>query len=489
VRRAKIVCTLGPATAGERRIRELVYAGMDVARLNMSHGTHEDHAESYRLVREASDASGHGVGILADLQGPKIRLEKFSGGPVQLTRGMTWTITTREVDGNAEICGTTYEGLAGDVQAGDPILIDDGRVRLRVTEVKDGTDVVCEVLVGGKVSDNKGINLPGVAVSVPALSEKDIEDLRFALHLSVDYIALSFVRSAADVEDVRRIMREEGVTLPVIAKIEKPQAIENLDEVIAAFDGFMVARGDLGVECPAEEVPFLQKTIIDKARLNAKPVIVATQMLESMISSPSPTRAEVSDVANAILDGADAVMLSGETGVGEYPVHTVETMARIVMATEAHAMEQQEVGTLRTLHWDPHTKPGVIAKAAGEVAERIEAKYVVAFTQSGDSARRMSRLRGPVPILAFTPEAKTRSQLSLSWGVETFKTLMVEHTDEMVAQVDEQLLNIGRVEKGDLVVIIAGSPPGIPGSTNALRVHRMGDAVDGVAPAYRRIQE
>jgi len=486
VRRAKIVCTLGPATSNERRITELVYAGMDVARLNMSHGTHEDHAEVYRLVRKAADASGRGVGILADLQGPKIRLETFSGGPVQLTRGMVWTITTREVDGNSEISGTTYKGLAGDVKPGDPILIDDGKVRLRVTEVKDGTDVVCEVLVGGKVSDNKGINLPGVAVSVPALSEKDIDDLRFALHLTVDFIALSFVRSAADVEDVRRVMREENVVLPVIAKIEKPQAIENLDEVIAAFDGFMVARGDLGVECPAEEVPFLQKTIIDKARLNAKPVIVATQMLESMTTSPSPTRAEVSDVANAILDGADAVMLSGETGVGEYPVVAVETMARIVMATELHALEQQEVGTLRVLAWDPHTTGGVIAKAAGEVAERIDAKYVVAFTQSGDSARRMSRLRGPVPILAFTPEAQTRSRLSLSWGVETFKTAAVEHTDEMVAQVDEQLLKIGRVEKGDLVVIIAGSPPGIPGSTNALRVHHMGDAVDGVAPAYRR---
>jgi pyruvate kinase len=408
---------------------------------------------------------------------------------VQLNRGMTWTITTRDVDGNDKICGTTYKGLAGDVAPGDPILIDDGKVRLRVTEVKDGTDVVCEVLVGGKVSNHKGINLPGVAVSVPALSEKDIEDLRFALHLTVDFIALSFVRSAADVEDVRRVMREENVSLPVIAKIEKPQAIDNLDEVISAFDGFMVARGDLGVECPAEEVPFLQKKIIDKARLNAKPVIVATQMLESMITSPSPTRAEVSDVANAILDGADAVMLSGETGVGEYPVHTVETMARIVQATEQHAMEQHEVGTLRVLPWDPHTKSGVIAKAAGEVAERIDAKYVVAFTQSGDSARRMSRLRGSVPVLAFTPEAQTRSQLSLSWGVETFKTASVEHTDEMVAQVDEQLLNIGRVDKGDLVVIIAGSPPGIPGSTNAMRVHRMGDAVDGVAPAYKRLQE
>jgi pyruvate kinase len=374
------------------------------------------------------------------------------------------------------------------VSAGDPILIDDGKVRLRVTAV-EGQDVRTEVLVGGKVSNHKGINLPGVAVSVPALSEKDIEDLRFALHLTVDFVALSFVRSAADVEDVRRIMREENIHRPVIAKIEKPQAIDNLDEVIAAFDGFMVARGDLGVECPPEEVPFLQKTIVDKARLNAKPVIVATQMLESMISSPTPTRAEVSDVANAILDGADAVMLSGETGVGEYPVVAVETMARIITATESHAMTQQEVGTLRALPWDPHTKSGIIAKAAGEVAERVGAKYVVAFTQSGDSARRMSRFRGPVPVLAFTPEAQTRSQLSLSWGVETFKTQTVEHTDEMVAQVDEQLLNIGRVEKGDLVVIIAGSPPGIPGSTNALRVHRMGDAVDGVAPAYRRIQE
>ncbi|GCD89488.1 pyruvate kinase [Nocardioides sp. LS1] len=486
MRRAKIVCTLGPATASPRRIKELVYAGMDVARLNMSHGSHEDHAESYRLVREASDTSGHGVGIFADLQGPKIRLETFADGPVQLRRGQQWTITTRDVEGDAEICGTTYKGLPGDVNVGDPILIDDGKVRLRVTGVDD-TDVTCDVLVGGKVSNNKGINLPGVAVSVPALSEKDIEDLRFALHLTVDFIALSFVRNAQDAEDVRRIMREEGVMLPVIAKIEKPQAVENLDEVIAAFDGFMVARGDLGVECPLEDVPFLQKQIIEKARLNAKPVIVATQMLESMISNPAPTRAEASDVANAVLDGADAVMLSGETSVGEYPVHTVETMARIITATEKHAMEGV-LGQVKEIDWDPHTRSGVIAKAAEEVAERVEAKYVVAFTKSGDSARRMSRLRGPIPVLAFTPEASVRSQLSLSWGVETFKTLEVEHTDEMVRQVDEQLLQIGRVEEGDLVVIIAGSPPGIPGSTNALRIHRMGDAINEAAPAYRRKQ-
>lgn len=485
MRRAKIVCTLGPATSSPRRIRELVYAGMDVARLNMSHGSHADHAESYRLVREASDASGHGVGIFADLQGPKIRLERFADGPVVLRRGQVWTITTRDVPGDLESCGTTYKGLPGDVGVGDPILIDDGKIRLRVTGVDD-TDVTTEVLVGGKVSDNKGINLPGVAVSVPALSEKDVEDLRFALSLSVDFIALSFVRDAKDAEDVRAIMREEGVMVPVIAKIEKPQAIENLDEVVAAFDGIMVARGDLAVECPLEDVPFLQKQIIQKARLNAKPVIVATQMLESMISSPSPTRAEASDVANAVLDGSDAVMLSGETGVGEYPVVTVETMGRIISSTERQALSAGAVAGVREIDWDPHTNGGVIAKAAAEVAERVGAKYVVAFTQSGDSARRMSRLRGPIPILAFTPEAVVRSQLSLSWGVETFKTAPVEHTDEMVRQVDEQLLRIGRVQEGDLVVIIAGAPPGIPGSTNALRIHRMGDAINEVAPAYRR---
>jgi pyruvate kinase len=485
VRRAKIVCTLGPATSSERRIRELVYAGMDVARLNMSHGTHADHAEAYRLVRAASDASGHGVGIFADLQGPKIRLGKFPEGKVPLSRGQRWTITTRDVPGDATVGATTYAGLPGDVSVGDPILIDDGKVRLRVTGV-EGTEVHTEVLVGGPVSNHKGINLPGVAVSVPALSEKDIEDLRFALSLSVDFVALSFVRDAKDAEDVRKIMREEGMMLPVIAKIEKPQAIDNLDEVIAAFDGFMVARGDLAVECPLEDVPFLQKTIVEKARLNAKPVIVATQMLESMISSPSPTRAEASDVANAVLDGADAVMLSGETGVGEYPVHTVETMARIISATEQHAVESTSAGVFARIAWDPHTKSGVIAKAAAEVAERIGAKYVVAFTQSGDSARRMSRLRGTTPVLAFTPEGRVRSQLALSWGVETFRTSNVEHTDEMVRQVDEQLLEIGRVAEGDLVVIIAGSPPGIPGSTNALRIHRMGDAINELAPAYRR---
>jgi pyruvate kinase len=480
VRRAKIVCTLGPAVNTPERIQALVDAGMDVARLNLSHGSYADHEKVYRMVRDAADTSGHGVGIFADLQGPKIRLGKIVGGPVQLAAGAQFTITTRDVPGDASVASTTYQGLPGDVSVGDPILIDDGKVRLEVLAV-DGSDVLTRVEVPGPISDNKGINLPGVAVSVPAMSEKDVEDLRWALHMTVDFIALSFVRSAADVEDVRKVMREEGVFLPVIAKIEKPQAIENIEEIVDAFDGFMVARGDLGVECPLEDVPFLQKQVIEVARRHAKPVIVATQMLESMISSPRPTRAEASDVANAVLDGADAVMLSGETSVGAFPIETVQTMARIIASTEDHGLAR-----MAAIDWQPRTRGGVIAKAAAEVAERIGAKYLVAFTQSGDSARRLSRYRGPTPMLAFTPVPVVRSQLALSWGIETFLGESVEHTDEMVRQVDEHLLRVGRVQEGDLVVIIAGAPPGIPGSTNALRIHRMGDAINGVAPAYRR---
>ncbi len=473
------MCTLGPATSSKERIRGLVDAGMDVARLNLSHGSYAEHEAVYRLVRTASDEAGHGVGVFVDLQGPKIRLGKFKEGSSRLQTNQSFTITTRELAGNNQIASTTYEGLPGDVSAGDQVLIDDGKVRLRVTEV-ESTEVHTQVVVGGRISDHKGINLPGVPVSVPAMSEKDIEDLRWGLHLSVDFVALSFVRSAKDAEDVRRVMREEGVLLPVIAKIEKPQAIANLDEIVKAFDGFMVARGDLGVECPLEDVPFLQKRVIEKARRNAKPVIVATQMLESMISNPAPTRAEASDVANAVLDGADAVMLSGETSVGEYPIETVCTMSRIISSTEDH-----ELHHMAAIDWQPRTRGGVIAKAAAEVAARVGAKYLVAFTQSGDSARRLARYRGKIQVLAFTPEPIVRSQLSMTWGVETFLTTPVEHTDQMVRQVDDQLLKIGRVKEGDLVVIIAGSPPGIPGSTNALRVHRMGDAINEITPAYR----
>ncbi len=376
--------------------------------------------------------------------------------------------------------GRRTRAFPDDVGAGDPILIDDGKVRLRVDSV-DGQDVHTTVMVGGKVSDNKGINLPGVAVSVPALSEKDVEDLRWALRIGVDFIALSFVRSATDVDDVHKVMDEEGRRIPVIAKIEKPQALEAIDGIVESFDGIMVARGDLGVECPLEDVPVHQKLVIDKARRRAKPVIVATQMLESMIENPRPTRAEASDVANAVLDGADAVMLSGETSVGAYPIEAVETMARIIESTEDHGLAH-----MATIDWNPETRGGIIAMAAVDVAARCGARFIVAFTQSGSSARWLALQRNDIPVIAFTPLDSTRSQLAMSWGVETFKTVEVEHTDEMVRQVDEQLLETGRVVEGDTVIIIAGSPPGIPGSTNAMRIHQMGDAINEVAPAYRR---
>jgi len=470
-RRAKIVSTIGPACSSEEQIYALVKAGIDVARLNMSHGDHATHEAVYHRIRAASDATGHGVGILADLQGPKIRIGRFAEGPVRLSFDDEFTITTEDVPGNHKQVSTSYKGLPGDVTVGDTILIDDGRIALAVTDV-DGPRVHTRVMVGGVLSDNKGLNLPGVPVSVPALTEKDEADLRWALRLGIDMIALSFVRSPADAEVCYRIMEEEGVRVPLIAKIEKPQAVEALPEIVAAFDGIMVARGDLGVELPLEQVPIVQKRAIELCREKARPVIVATQMLESMISSPRPTRAEASDVANAIYEGADAVMLSGETSVGQYPVEAVQTMSRIAIATERDTLR-----AVHSLDRKPETVGGAIARAAAEVGAIVGAKALVAFTMSGETARRLARYRSPIPLLAFTTVQATRSQLSLVWGVETFIVPHVDHTDDMVRQVDQALLEIGRCQKGDRVVIVAGSPPGTPGSTNALRVHRIGDAI------------
>jgi pyruvate kinase len=441
---------------------------MDVARLNMSHGDYPDHLHNIEGVRAAAREVGRPISIFADLQGPKIRLGRFAEGSAQLAYGARFTITTDDCPGDVDRCSTTFKQLPGDVRPGDLILIDDGRIQLQAEDVTD-TDVITTVKVGGPVSNNKGINLPGVAVSVPALSEKDKADLRWALAQGVDMIAMSFVRSAADVEEARKIMAEEGRTVPIIAKIEKPQAVENLDEIIDAFDAFMVARGDLGVELPLEEVPLVQKRIVTAARRWAKPVIVATQMLESMISAPRPTRAEASDVANAVLDGADAVMLSGETSVGQYPVITVETMARIINETENHGMAE-----MHAIDWDPHTTAGVVTKSAADIAAGVNARYLVAFTHSGDSARRLSRLRSSIPVLAFTPLESTQAQLTLSWGIETFLVPMVTHTDDMIRQVDKALTESGRIAEGERVVIIAGSPPGRAGSTNMIRVRRIG---------------
>ncbi|MBD8703463.1 pyruvate kinase [Frigoribacterium sp. CFBP9039] len=481
MRRAKIVATLGPATSSYDDIRAIIDAGVDVARMNLSHGSYDVHESVYKNVRQAADDAGRPVAVLVDLQGPKIRLGKFSDGPHDLAVGDVFKITTEDILGTRDICGTTFKGLPADVSAGDPLLIDDGRVKLRVLE-SDGTTVTTEVVVAGTVSNNKGINLPGVAVNVPALSEKDEADLRWGLTLGADLIALSFVRDADDVDRVHEIMAEEGRKVPVIAKIEKPQAVDNLEAIIDAFDGIMVARGDLGVELPLEAVPIVQKHAVELSRRMAKPVIVATQMLESMISSPIPTRAETSDVANAVLDGTDAVMLSGETSVGEYPVITVQTMARIVQSTEEHGLER-----IPPLGTKPRTQGGAITLAAADVADFVQAKFLCVFTESGDSVRRMSRLRHSIPILAFTPNEATRRRMALSWGVQSHLVENVTHTDAMFAQVDDILLGKKLADVGDKVIVIAGTPPGIAGSTNDLRVHRVGDAHGEAAPAYAEL--
>ncbi|MBM9466825.1 pyruvate kinase [Nakamurella leprariae] len=467
-RRAKIVCTLGPATSSEEAITALIEAGMNVARMNFSHGDHADHQAVHANVRAAAAKLGRTVGILADLQGPKIRLGRFTDGPHQWNNGDTVTITVDDVEGTRERVSTTYKGLANDARPGDRLLIDDGKVGLVVLEVK-GNDVVCSVTEGGPVSNNKGISLPGMNVSVPALSEKDIEDLKFALSLGVDFIALSFVRSPSDVDLVHAVMDEVGATrIPVIAKLEKPEAVANLEAIVLAFNGIMVARGDLGVELPLEQVPLFQKRAVQVARENAKPVIVATQMLDSMIEHSRPTRAEASDVANAVLDGADALMLSGETSVGKYPIITVKTMSRIIEAIEAQSV------TAPPLTHTPRTRGGVLSFAARDIGERVNAKAVVAFTFSGDTVRRLSRLHTKLPVLAFTPLAAVRNQLSLTWGTRTYEVAAVESTDEMVRLVDQALLEVPGYEHGDTVVIVAGSPPNTSGSTNLIRIHRLG---------------
>lgn len=468
-RRTKIVCTLGPAVASKEGILGLVEAGMDVARLNMSHGEHADHEANYAWVREATDETGHAVGVLADLQGPKIRLGRFVNGEEMWKEGEIVRITVDDVEGTHDRVSTTYKGLAKDAKPGDRLLIDDGKVAVVCKEV-EGNDVVCEVTEGGPVSNNKGVSLPGMDISVPALSEKDIADLRFALNLGVDMIALSFVRSPADVDKVHEIMDEEGRRVPVIAKLEKPEAVDALESIVLAFDAIMIARGDLGVEVPLEQVPLFQKRAIQIARENAKPVIVATQMLDSMISNLRPTRAEASDVANAVLDGADAVMLSGETSVGIDPQNVVRTMSRIVANAESG-------GQVPPLSHVPRTKRGVVSYSARDIAERLNAKAIVAFTTSGDTAKRVARLHSPLPLLAFTPHPAIRSQLALTWGAETFLSSEVKSTDDMMASIDEALLGMDKYKEGDMIIVIAGTPPGISGNTNMIQVHQLGETL------------
>jgi pyruvate kinase len=468
-RRAKIVATIGPATSSAEAVAHLVAAGMDVARLNLSHGSHEDHAAAYRQVRDASDAAGRAVGVLADLQGPKLRLERLDGGSISLIEGEPVVMGPPGSARAAISASTSATTLLAEVRPGDSVLLADGAVELVVLS-SDGRLVECRVVRGGTVRDHGGINVPGLRVDLPALADRDVSDLRFALRLGVDLVALSFVRAPEDAQAVRSVMEDEGIHVPVIAKIERPEALERLEDLVDAFDGVMVARGDLGVEIPLESVPLVQRRVIALARRHAKPVIVATEMLDSMVERARPTRAEVSDVANAVLDGADALMLSAETSLGRHPVAATATMARIAAAAESASGP----GRAHAADGKPISREEAIARAAVSIGAEVGARALVAFTRTGASARLLAAQRPPLPVLAFTPDPRVRSQLALVWGVETFLEPEPGDSDQMIAQVDRAMLDLGRAEAGDLVVVAAGTALGVAGSTNILRVHRLG---------------
>jgi len=475
MRRTKIVCTIGPASSSTAELDRLAAAGLDVARLNFSHGTHDEHAEVIRRIREGEARWGRPVAILQDLQGPKIRLGTFGpggGARVDLEPGGTFALSMRSVVGTAERASITHPEFLKDLRPGDQVWMDDGMIQLLVEAVL-ADEVRCRVVVGGRISDHKGLSLPHASLPMSCLTDKDREDLKFGLRQRVDFVAVSFVRSADDIEEVRRFLRAEGADdVPLVAKLERHEVLASLPGVLNVVDAVMVARGDLGVDVPLEDVPHIQKEIIRQARGAKVPVIVATQMLESMIHQPHPTRAEVSDVANATLDGADALMLSAETSVGEYPAEAVATMSRVIEAAESEGLVD-----LPPINAHPGTRSAAIAAAAARVAQDVGAKALVAFTQSGTTVARLASHRSPIPLLAFTTDPAIRSQLSLTWGVETFIVPTVHHTDDMVHAVDSALVSLNRCAIGDKIVIVAGSPPGSPGKTNALRVHRIGDAV------------
>jgi pyruvate kinase len=476
-RRTKIVCTIGPASASQEIISQLIEAGMDVARLNFSHGTHEDHARVASMIRAAAERLGHPVAILQDLQGPKIRTGALQDHqPVRLVDGSPVTITTRVVAGMASLLSTTYAALPDDVKVGDRILLSDGLIELSVTAVEP-PDIHCEVVHGGRLGEHQGINLPGVAVSAPALTTKDREDLTFGVALGVDYIALSFVRRPTDVVEAKQAIADElakrgnaTAPIPLIVKIEKPDALEHLDAILKESGGVMVARGDLGVEMPLEQVPLIQKRIIKRANELEIPVITATQMLESMITNPRPTRAEVSDVANAIIDGTDAVMLSGETAVGQFPVATVRVMSRIACATEANGR------TARIYTEQETTNAQAISHAARTLADQAQVKCIVVFTRSGSSAHLISKDRPTVPILALTPDESVLRRLSLWWGVTPRHANLMETTEALIAWVDMYLQIEGMAQRGDHVVILGGMPVARRAKTNFIKLHRVGDA-------------
>lgn len=472
MRRAKIIATLGPATDTEGTVARLIEAGANAFRLNFSHGTQEEHERRLGEVRHAAAAAGIAVAVLQDLAGPKLRTGRIRGGTVELPDGKTVLLTAQQVEGTAERIPVTYPYLAEDVPPGSRILLDDGRIELEAVS-REGDELRCRVVHGGVLGERKGVNFPGLSLRLPALTEKDREDLAFGLEKGVDYVALSFVRRAADLEEARAWMERAGKVVPLIAKIEKPQALEDLPAILEASDGVMVARGDLGVELPPEQVPILQKEIIEQANARGRLVIVATQMLESMMHEPRPTRAEASDVANAIIDGADAVMLSGETAIGKYPVEAVEMMARIIVEAERSG-RHGDIGALQVSPPTAISYAQAISHAAREIAHDLDLKAIVAFSQSGFTARLIAKDRPRVPILAVTPDERVYRQLALLWGVTPVLCPFAPDTDGMIRLVEEELVARGLLAPGDLVVILGGMPVAARGMTNFLKIHRVG---------------
>lgn len=465
-RRAKIVCTVGPASHSEAMLRDLMQRGMDVARLNFSHGTHEEHGRVIDRLRRTAHKEHRSICILQDLQGPKIRTGPLKGhAGVTLKSGSRVTITPREIEGTSSLISTTFQGLARDVQPGARILLSDGLIELRVVRVR-GRDVECEVVNGGQLGEHQGINLPGVAVSIPALTDKDRADLEFGLKQGVDLIGVSFVRSAADIHAVKKVIADQGSEVPVIAKLEKPQAIDRLEEILEATDGVMVARGDLGVELPPEKVPVIQKHVIRRAAEWRKPVIIATQMLESMVENPRPTRAEASDVANAIFDGTDAVMLSAETATGSYPCETVAMMAKIVVEAEQNMQDS------RRQRREKHALSiaETICEAIAHAAEDLPMAAIAVFTESGNTARLISKYRPRAPIFAFSHVAKVCNRMNLLWGVNPVLRKPARSAEDMLKAAEQELLRQGRVKAGDVLGVVAGTQMA-SGSTNFLRLH------------------
>lgn len=468
-RHSKIVCTIGPASREPRILRRLLNAGMDVARLNFSHGSHSEHLACIQLLRSITNKLGKPLSILADLQGPKIRTGPLAGtAPVLLRAGQKFTITTARILGDATRVSTVFLPLPREVRRGDRILLSDGLIELRVESVR-GRDVNCHVVNGGALGEHKGINLPGVKLRVPALTPKDRDDLKFALAHGADYIAVSFIRRPEDVLLAKRLIRRAGKDTPVIAKLEKPEAIENLKEILRVADGVMVARGDLGVEMSPESVPVVQKKIIAYAREFRRPVITATQMLESMTENPRPTRAEASDVANAIFDGSDAVMLSAETASGKYPVEAVQMMSRIICEAEESITDFARPATQEKLK-----VAETVAELVCHASRELHMRWIVVFTHSGFTARLISRYRPLVPIAAFSPEAETRRRLALIWGVKPLEIADLRKVDQLAEISEKRLLQEKLARKGDTIAIVAGTPMGIRGTTNFMKFHVIG---------------